>query len=522
MGDASPKLYLYASGVQKHILTRCLRDDVRIGGYLYDGLEVPRDKVCEGNCHSVEVAHELVAGHGFAAVCSSFGEVVLRNKGVPGDRIIDISRRPERLSGSFDRFFCRAEQKKYLRWAEGGGSGVTPAERTELNRWHDECVLSCLRELGRRFYVVYDGCEHTDFAWLRERLGGADGFVGAIVADLEHGASWRDASAEYERLVYEDLGDSFVCLLCNRNRVRRVEGYLLDLGVPKRQLLMLDDVFYHAASKPLLEYDIHLGTVHRKERVPGFVTFGSGDKAGEDTFTILTLGGSTSDPTYGNLQSWSEALYQSLARQGANVVLYAGGVSAFTADHEWIKLIRDGLHLRPDLVISYSGFNNATTLTFAKEHPACRNVQLDFLRSILLCEDESVRDGWLYPLDNISCGLAYFGTLAEHWLECERVMHAVCEGFGIDFLAFLQPFNRVFAHEYGHDTLCAEVFGFYEELASGSWDEEWLVDFSRVFGRRDDMELFYDVCHTYERANRLVAKKMMPYVQRSMARRAAL
>ena len=73
--------------------------------------------------------------------------------------------------------------------------------------------------------------------------------------------------------------------------------------------MMLDDVFYHAESKPFLEYDIHLGTVHRKERNPGFVTFGDEDKITTRTIRILTFGGSTSDPTYGNIKSWSEILY---------------------------------------------------------------------------------------------------------------------------------------------------------------------------------------------------------------------
>ena len=233
----------------------------------------------------------------------------------------------------------------------------------------------------------------------------------------------------------------------------------------------------------------------------------------------MTLGGSTSDPTYGNVKSWSEIIYDTLKEREADVVFYGGGVSAFTADHEWMKLIRDGLHLKPDLVISYSGFNNATTLTFEKNHPACRNAQMDFLHSILMCEDDSVRDKWIAPFDDISMGVPYEGTLAEHWLECEHIMHSVCSGFDIDFVGFLQPFNRTFAAEYGHDLLNGEVFGFYDELDGLEWEREWLVDFSRIFSGKKDMEMFYDVCHQYEHSNRLIARKMMPYIIKSMERK---
>ena len=522
MSEGSSKLYIYASGVEKEIIKKCLKDGIAVSGYFYDKVEMVKEKICEEVYYNIDEAPDVVGENDYAAVCSDFGEVVLKNKGVPRNHIIDISRSTDRLSKEFHLFFDESEQSKYYGWVEANRSADSSDKKDELNSWHDECIIKFLRSFQNKFYILYDGSHQTDYPYVEESLKDLGNFLGSIKVDMENDQTIDSKSPEYERLLYENLTDTYICLLCNRNRIRKIEGHLLDLGIEKKKFMMLDDVFYHAASKPFCEYDIHLGTVHRREDIPGFVSFGNEEEATEKTFRIVTLGGSTSDPTYGNIKSWSEVVYDTLKGRGLDVILYGGGVSAFTADHEWIKLIRDGLHLNPDLVISYGGFNNSTTLTFSKQHPSCRNAQVDFLESILTCEDEAVRSRWIAPFDSISKGVEYKGTLAEHWLECEKIMHSVCSGFGIDFVGFLQPFNRTFAAEYGSVPLNAEVFGFYDELKEMNWEKEWLIDFSDIFSGRDDMEMFYDVCHQYERSNRVIAKKMMPYILRSMERKGKL
>lgn len=102
---------------------------------------------------------------------------------------------------------------------------------------------------------------------------------------------------------------------------------------------------------PLLGYN--LGT--KNKDTAGFCIYGDMQNA---KFHILTLGGSTTDPSIYPFKCWSECLHDLLEEAGLSNAVICGGVAGYTSAEELFKLIRDGFSLKPDIVLNYSGGND--------------------------------------------------------------------------------------------------------------------------------------------------------------------
>jgi hypothetical protein len=92
------------------------------------------------------------------------------------------------------------------------------------------------------------------------------------------------------------------------------------------------------------------------EWVDGFVVY----KKNKDLWTrpiILTLGGSTTDGIRRG-HSWPEELSKLMTADGNSGTVVNGGTGGYSSNQELLKLIRDGLEFKPDIVISYSGIND--------------------------------------------------------------------------------------------------------------------------------------------------------------------
>jgi hypothetical protein len=73
---------------------------------------------------------------------------------------------------------------------------------------------------------------------------------------------------------------------------------------------------------------------------------------------ILITGGSTSDiathPT-----NWPQKLHDLFLKNHINATIYVGAIAGYSSGQELLKLIRDGISLKPDIHLSYSGVNDA-------------------------------------------------------------------------------------------------------------------------------------------------------------------
>lgn len=290
----------------------------------------------------------------------------------------------------------------------------------------------------------------------------------------------------------------------SRFRDKEIEGELSDMGFAPCQLQRLGYGTENRVRgcKLLNAYDPLLNATRvENNEYPGFTIFSNCNDVQDIgvKLTILTLGGSTSDPTFVNIKSWSEILFHLFVQMGKKVIIYAGGIGGYTSAQEMKKLLRDGLILKPDIVISYSGVNDAVGRYMENKYPF-------FLKEERIIAEQLIEKKMAvnslqkkYPLEKLSLGISDERSAFELWFEHERVMHGVCTEFNIKFLGILQPAKQEYMN---HNA-------FYREADSmiKTFEYPWLMDARSIF--EEDNQVFYDFCHVYERGNRKIARYVL-------------
>ena len=313
---------------------------------------------------------------------------------------------------------------------------------------------------------------------------------------------------EPDELLYEEDFDKLIFLEFEKFHALKSIGILHDMGVSDENIFILGED-YSRGSKPLDIYDVNLGLTW-KSKHQGFEIF-EPKYSEKDFCTIVTLGGSTTDPYLCNLKSWSEYLWDSLNKMGINARVVVGGVASYTVTQEWIKLYRDVIPMKPDMVISYSGTNDLRSFYYVENHNFSLKYYVENINKA--CKRGLIRNS-LGRNEKVTCvtsGPEGVEDRAEHWIRCERMMHAVCEMEGISFYGFLQPYGKnLWLKEKGLDVIPEDDL--YEKTRSIIADisEEWLVDFTDIFSEKEDV--FFDRAHVYEKGNMIIATKILPFV----------
>ncbi len=246
------------------------------------------------------------------------------------------------------------------------------------------------------------------------------------------------------------------------------------------------------------------------EYIPGFSIFG--EKDNPDAFTIIALGGSTTDPLGG--KSWPQFLAERLLAEGYSVRVLNGGVAAYTSNQEFLKLIRDALPLEPDLIISLNGVNDLGYMHSVLEHPMVHPYQERVLRSI---SDSAQPTSPILP-NAVGAALMLFrgppaigvnlGTTVkrrdyEQWFGNVRMMHAVSSEFGIPYLCFLQPILGVGEYHIVQEEQAMldktirqlasqrdyldDVEKFYTGARASAEGTPYIIDFVDIFAGKQEM-----------------------------------
>lgn len=332
----------------------------------------------------------------------------------------------------------------------------------------------------------------------------------------------------YSDLILEDI-ENFVVILCDDDLVRCYEEKLVEIGFNTSQF---QRHCITGISSRLNYYDDLVGyTKISKNGLPGYVFFPPTEEveAKSGYFTILTLGGSTTDPGTGNVISWSECLYNDIRKYCDNVRVVCAGVNSHVASQELFKLIRDGYLFSPDLVISYSGVND-----FSDHYQDTKNpFVLCYTKRIMpvIAKKNILNEKDVMYSDRIHFWDIFYGRIVksfsfgvnapkpvsrtEHWIRCEKMMKAVSQTMNADFIGFLQPQN----FEDDTDSKVKMRNLNYDEAKKklSKMNSDWLIDFTDIF--EGQKNVFYDNCHVYGRGNRIIAKRMLPYVLKVMKNR---
>lgn len=494
-------IYIFGIGKGNEILNRCLKDNVKPKGYIDNDVTKQHTKKNDIMVYSVEELDKNIY------VCISvikYKEILnqLTKCGFNKKRIIPF-------------FSIKAVKSSIFR------------ENFFVTKWITELVLNSLvgnwilRKWKGEYFDYYISVREYQIEKVEKLIIiGSNKFERYFVKKVERKIN-KDRiliiDKEYNtQLLYSYLNDIFYDDKCKIIIVEpfksvKIKGDLIEVRIQKERIITIGQPYLMGA-KFQNSYDVCIGYTWKSD-LEGFVKFGSSEKG---NFRIVTLGGSTTDATLYNIKSWSEHLYEILRNMDIKVEIICGGIAAYTVSQELIKLIKDVRSLEPDLVISYSGINNATGIYNVLNYPFVLKYQKNIIESLIQKKkiNNEIFSG--VRINKLGKGIKDNSTQAEHWLDCERMMYAICKEFGIDFLAFLQPYNKNYFNEKESlSDLKSNIVNFYKEIKINRKDT-WMHDFTDIFA--EDTDVFTDYCHVYEYGNRKIARSMLPYILKSIAK----
>ncbi|NVN89001.1 MAG: hypothetical protein HXX11_00235 [Desulfuromonadales bacterium] len=277
------------------------------------------------------------------------------------------------------------------------------------------------------------------------------------------------------KIMYENYNDIFVAIAAQSptELITTLEG--LGLEPEKHFGIIFDASLNDGIHMPTAnELDFFLG-YGRSSEIPGFQLLSSKTSDAcncNQSIKIITLGGSTTDPDVMDLFEWNDdALQKSshgswprhfqkiLSNFGIDACIYNGGIIGYSSAQELLKLWRDGLSISPDVVIVLDGFNDGLSFLSHKNHPkhhshfaAIENVINPLLSHKTQCSDYH---GIETVYEQISYGIESSKSRWQEWHENHRIMSAFCKEFGIEYLAFIQPFGW---HDCNYLASCDVVF----------------------------------------------------------------
>lgn len=316
-------------------------------------------------------------------------------------------------------------------------------------------------------------------------------------------------------LLEEEEG-SFLVVLPEKDMTH---GHLMrQLGMVCERNFIFWKLYYGNSAFRRLVLDPSLGFSFEAEGqgVPGTTVFGNLDAK----LKIVTLGGSTTDAGLSFFPSWSELLSKLFVDKGIDVCVICAGCVSYQSSQELIKLVRDILPLHPDIVISYTGYNDACH--DHTEYPFLHPYQIRLLQSISgeaemeLPSMNPWNEGQNYVL-GIQNGFSV-------WDEFEKnvcCMRAICRERGIRYYAFLQPCmaikelegnlnvsEREWILNMDIDIRRKEAF---QEFYGHRGNCGFLTDLTGIFNQHD---VYLDWCHVTEEGNRIIAKTILKELQK--------
>jgi glycosyltransferase involved in cell wall biosynthesis len=323
-------------------------------------------------------------------------------------------------------------------------------------------------------------------------------------------------------LSYEEPGHFFVVVIQPNYYLSRIHKTLTEVG-----LIDIKDykvlVHLNAYTDGAFLRDPYLGWSRlyneHDNKFPGFKVYG---EVGTRSLCIVTLGGSTTDPTHEGVASWTECLYYMLKEYGIDVTIFNGGYASYTSTEELIKLIRDVIPLHPDIVISYSGVNDFGQVRQQKNmensHPRYKRLFISAAQEKIFSWISQQEDG-----ATVLYGIQTDKSPAMFWSDNQRMMHSISEEFGIKFIGILQ------AHPKSEGMASSVIEGYitalrgqmednknaflnplstkimYDEAEKEISDIPYILNFRHIFDEIADFDIYFDPAHKFERGNQIIA-----------------
>lgn len=388
-------------------------------------------------------------------------------------------------------------------------------------KYFNPANLMYLREVikGRDVYIYGYGYHAQQVRKCIELLDFR--FVGFLVSENQS----DEASKEHEKWMFPEeilyYDNCFIIIVSDEKEL--AVNKLLSLGFQYSvDFSPMEIISYNLLYARKNIIDTNLGhTYQHKTGMNGMVVYGI-DRP--DSYKIVVLGGSTTDGTLFPFQSWSEIMFNQIHND--QIVIYNAGVSGYTSAQELIKLIRDIVPMKPNMIIVYDGYNDTSeinarpgqyfefiylkrALDFAKKH---MNHNWDFIAQDD-GEDEQKKDVFS-TIDNF-----------DNWLMNIEMMHAIAADRGIKFYSFFQPMlsskksltknERGILFEVenfqGLQETALRGRNFRHKIQDAVKSHAYICDLSDLFDLYDDV--YMDICHVREDANRVIAEEILTRIE---------
>ena len=448
---------------------------------------------------------------GFAASSEALFHLKMYNKEIYDINVLDKASSvvfcvslPERSdTGNFDRIYEIGEPESD---ADGIFREVICKYKTTEKR------LFCLGSFwmfhhfaGKKIYVYGVGKVEREFVKYLKLL---DYDFAGFLADEINTVEAQGYPVKYvEEILFEE---NFYVWMYDREKACKMN----ELGLTYFRDYYVRDFRFDVTMNQKTILDINLGNnyLSSESRYPGVLVYGS-EK--DEDYKIAVLGGSTTDGTMYPFQSWPRLLYEELGKD--NITVYNGGVCSYTSSQELIKLLRDILPLKPDMVIVYDGYNDLAFRSYDQYPFSFLYLEkiFEYAKSHLelgedtVCTDEKGA--------SICRGIETKGDRFSNWLSNMQNMYAVTKERNICFFSFCQPtlYSRKEKSPWEKNVLLSmesstisffmrEAFRDY--MAKMRTRPGYIYDLSYLFDREEDV--YMDVCHVWENGNRIIAKEI--------------
>ena len=272
--------------------------------------------------------------------------------------------------------------------------------------------------------------------------------------------------------------------------------------------------------------------------IEGFAIYSKKAPADLDHPVILTLGGSTTDGARGD-NSWPEELSNLLAERRVSATVVNGGTSGYSTNQELIKLIRDGLEFKPDIVISFSGVNDRGEYN-ELPYPMVHSYQRYLLEFLSRSQYSPLAPNTVYLISKIvggnprraevTLGVPSSKTLGQQYERNLILMDAIARANGATFYGIIQPnayvgpsgeartprdLRKPQPREY-----VSQLQNLYRQIADLPVRHPFVHSFLSIF----DGEGFYrkDGIHATLKGNREIAKNVLDLILPEISAGAAL
>lgn len=415
------------------------------------------------------------------------------------------------------------EKKEYVKQIE---DKVKQSGKDNYVYWWDICdnVDSSVYKREYLYWMIRDSYSRKLIIYGADEEGGKlqhilqmlDVNVAFFLEDTDNEYEWKEKTVKPVYDLFYERNENYKVIVTSGKSQKR--GQLEKIGLQERiDYNMCYEYMPNRSTRELYILDPHLGY--------SFIDKSSREKAGftergeKDAFTIVLLGGSTTDGIAYPFKSWGDILFEMFSENGYHVRILNGGCAGYKSSQELIKLIRDVVPLKPDIVIHYTGFNNANNCD--KEYMFVHPYQKEILDYIAELEDTGEKESEHYNRKSYTLGVTDHRAAWEIFEGHIGMMQAICDQNGIQYVPFLQPSlvtksrRSTWDRELILNTLSSQYMVFLSDLLEcfyrnlGQFGGIW-EDITSILDECDDVYL--DICHVTEAGNGKIARYMFEYL----------